>query len=161
MLKSLFIPHDGFFTEWLDDLNSYFGDAFGILYYPFELLIDFLNRISTISDSGTAIISFGDLTIDFMGYHATLIHAYSYNLNDLLANATFKNIHTIYLTVMDIILWLGVVYLANHCLHSIIGGMGNELADTIDDSYEGERSYERYKQGQANKERYKREKRGN
>jgi len=72
-LKSLFIPHDGFFNEWLDDLNSYFGDAFGILYYPFELLIDFLNRVNSISDSGTAVLKFNDITINFMGYSGTLI----------------------------------------------------------------------------------------
>lgn len=28
MLKSLFIPSEDFFTKWLDDLNSYFGDVF-------------------------------------------------------------------------------------------------------------------------------------
>ena len=47
MIKSIFIPSDDFFTNWLDDLNEYFGDKFGILYYPFQLLIDFLNRVRT------------------------------------------------------------------------------------------------------------------
>lgn len=123
-LKSLFIPSEDFFTNWLDDLNSYFGDTFGILYYPFELLIDFLNRISTISDSGTAILSIPSFNIDFMGYHATLFNSFTFDFNSILTNDTYKNIHTIYLTVVDIILWLGVVYLAAKCLQTVLGGMG-------------------------------------
>lgn len=105
-------------------MNSYFGDTFGILYYPFELLIDFLNRISTISESGTAVLSVPAFNIDFMGYHATLFEAFTFDFNSILTNDTYKNIHNIYLTVVDIILWLGVVYLAAKCLQNVLGGMG-------------------------------------
>lgn len=68
MLKSIFIPSDDFFTNWMDDLNTYFGDAFGILYYPFELLIQFLNRISQINDTTTAIISVPEFKLSFMRF---------------------------------------------------------------------------------------------
>lgn len=133
MLKSLFIPSDDFFTNWLDDLNSYFGDAFGILYYPFELLIDFLNRVSTINNTSTAIIGIPDFSIKFMGYEATIFHNFRYDLNDILVNDTFKNIHTIYLTVVDIILWLGVVFLASKCLSHIIGSAADtSIPDYVD-----------------------------
>lgn len=66
MLKSIFIPSEDFFTNWLDDLNEYFGDAFGILYYPFELLISFLNRVSRLNDTTTAIISVPAFNLNFM-----------------------------------------------------------------------------------------------
>lgn len=121
MLKSLFIPHEGFFTEWLDDLNSYFGDVFGILYYPFELLIDFLNRISTINETSTAIIHIPKFTLSFAGYSVVIFAEYNYDLNSILVNDTFVNIHNIYLGVVDIILWLGVVYLASKLIHDIMG----------------------------------------
>lgn len=157
LLKSIFIPRDDFFTNWLDDLNEYFGKAFGILYYPMELLIDFLNRISTIKDTGTAIIHVPSFTFSFMSYSGVLWNEFNYDLNDLLTNDTFANIHSIYLSVVDIILWLGVVYLAGKCINTVIGGMGQAVSDDIYDSQEEERSYERYSQYRSNKERYNQE----
>ena len=157
LLKSVFIPSDDFFTNWLDDLNDYFGDAFGILYYPFELLIDFLNRVSSLNDTNTAIISIPEFTLSFGEWSGTFFQGYSYDLNSILENETFKQIHDVYLVVVDIILWLGLVYLAAKCINSVIGGMGQAVSDDIYDSQEGERSYDRYKQYQENKERYKRE----
>ena len=152
-LKSLFVPSDGFFNNWLSDLNTYFGDVFGILYYPFEILIDFLTRIGNIQ-STEPIINIPRFELNFMGYSAVLFDSFSYNFNDLLTTDTFKNIHTIYLSVVDIILWLSVVYLASKCLQSIFGGMSDVV---IDDSLEGERSYQAYSRYENNKKRYKNE----
>lgn len=151
MLKSLFIPSDDFFINWLDDLNAYFGDVFGILYYPLELLIDFLNRINTIN-STEPIMNIPSFNIDFMGYQATFFSGFTYNFNDLLINDTFKNIHTIYLGIVDVILWLSVVYLASKCIKSIVGGISDEAVDNATSS---ERSYKEYEQYQNNKQRYK------
>lgn len=151
MLKSLFIPSENFFTNWIDDLNSYFGDVFGILYYPFELLIDFLNNISTINSS-EPVMNIPSFDIDFMGYQATFLNGFSYNFNDLLVNDTFKNIHTIYLVIVDVILWFSVVYLASKCINNIVGGIGDEV---IGDATSSERSYKQYEQYQDNKQRYK------
>lgn len=138
MLKSLFIPSDDFFTNWLDDLNEYFGDTFGILYYPFEILIDFLNRVSSLADTGTAIIKVPEFKLSFMGHTATIFSATSFDFNDILTSETYKNLHSIYLTIVDVILWLGVVYLANKLFHTIFGGIrdddipapGSGFADT-------------------------------
>lgn len=151
MLKSIFIPSDDFFTNWLDDLNTYFGDKFGILYYPFQLLIDFLNRVSQISDTTTAIISVPSFTLSFMGNSVTIFEAMSFDFNSILVNETYNNIHTIYLTVVDIILWLSLVFLAKKCLNNIIGGMN----DGFDEITENENSYQNYVRGQENKKRYK------
>lgn len=146
LLKSLFIPSEGFFNAWLDDLNTHFGDCFGILYYPFELLIDFLNRIGSIAETDTAIISIPAFSLDFFGNHYQVFDAYSYDLNSLLVNDTFKNIHTIYLTVVDIILWLGVVYLAARCLQSVLGGMADtSIPDYTDtEEYADSQAYKSY-----------------
>lgn len=132
-LKSLFVPSDDFFTNWIDDLNSYFGECFGILYYPFELLIDFLNRVASIEDS-MAVINVPEFKISLMGYNVTFIQAFSYDFNELLVNDTFKNIHNIYLVIVDLLLWLGVVFLASKCLRSIIGGISGETISNISTS---------------------------
>lgn len=159
MLKSIFIPSDDFFTNWLDDLNEYFGNAFGILYYPFELLISFLNRVNQINDTTSAIISIPEFKLNFMGYEAVLFAGFTYNLNDILQNDTFNNLHTIYLTVVDILLWLSLVYLASNCLRNVIGGMGNAVSDTIYDSDEAqdERAYQSYARSQKAQNRYNQE----
>lgn len=99
---------------------------FGILYYPFELLVDFLNRISTISESGTAVLNVPDVKINMFGNELILIHAFTYDFYSILSTDTYKNIHTIYLTVVDIILWLYLVILASKCLHSMLGGIEND-----------------------------------
>lgn len=125
-IKSIFIPHDGFFQEWLDDLNKYFGETFGILYYPFQVLIDFLNRVGTLNDTGTAIIHIPEFNLNFMGYSAKVIPAYDFDFNSILVNDTYKNIHNIYLTVIDVILWLGLIYLVKKLSHSIFGGIRDD-----------------------------------
>ena len=89
-----------------------------------------------------------------MGFSAVLIKSFSYNFNDLLTNNTLKTIHNIYLTFVDIILWLGIVYLASNLMKHIIGSMSGEI---IDDVAGSEQSYNNYKQAQQNKARYSQE----
>lgn len=120
-LKSLFIPSDDFFNNWLADLNKYFGDRFGILYYPFEVVIDFLTRFVNACDSmssSSAVINVPEMK--FMG--VTLISAFSYDFNSLLVNDTLKIIHDIYLVVIDVIFSLMLVNLAKNTFTEIFGG---------------------------------------
>lgn len=156
-LKSLFVPSEDFFTNWLDDLNTYFGETFGILYFPFQILIDFLNRISSISNTNTAIISVPEFNLSFMGYSVTIFQNMSFDMNTILENSTFKTLHDVYLVFTDVILWLYVVYLASKMINTVIGGMGDAVADNIEDSQAEERSYEKYSQYRANKDRYNKE----
>ncbi len=110
LIKSLFIPSDDFFTNWINNMNDWLSDRLGALYYPVDLVVDFLNRIGELSATGSAVIS-GD-GFEFMG--AKLIPAFSYDLNALLTNDTLKNIHDIYLTVVDVILYLCLIVLAKN-----------------------------------------------
>lgn len=153
MLKSLFIPSDDFFSNYIDELNQQFSDTFGILYYPLDLLIDFFNRIGAINDN-SATIHIPQFDISFMGYTATVIKDYTFDFNSILANDTLKKLHDMYLVFVDILLWLGVVYLASNCIKTIVGGMTGEVVDA---NVSEEKSYKRYEQYQSNKDRYRRE----
>lgn len=153
MLKSLFIPSDDFFSNYIDELNQQFSDTFGILYYPIDLLIDFLNRVGSINES-SAIISVPQFDISFMGYQATVIPEYSFDFNSILTNDTLKRLHDMYLVFVDILLWLGVVYLASNCIREIVGGMSGQVVDA---NVSDEKSYQRYEQYQSNRKRYKKE----
>ena len=153
MLKSLFIPSENFFSNYIDELNQQFSNTFGILYYPIDLLVDFFNRVGSIDES-SAVIKVPQFNISFMGYQATVIQEYNFDFNILLTNDTLKKLHDMYLVFVDILLWLGVVYLASNCIKTIVGGMTSEVVDA---NVSEEKSYQRYEQYQSNKKRYKKE----
>lgn len=153
-LKSLFIPSDNFFINWINDLNEYFGDRFGIIYYPFEILINFLTRISTITATNSAVISFGDLSL----FGGVIIPAFSFDFFSLLTNDTLLNIHNIYLVCVDVILYLGLFVLCKNIFSEIFGG--SLIDEVIEDSTADDRSYQNYERYQSNKQRYKTEHRG-
>ena len=71
-------------------------------------------------------------------------------------NDTFKNIHNVYLLMVDVILWLGVAYLASKCINQVIGGMGGAVSDDINnsDSALDDQAYENYARTQRAKTRY-------
>lgn len=156
MLKSLFIPSDDFFTKWIDDINSYFGDTFGILYYPFELLIKFLNKISSLNDSTSAIINIPE----FKFMDTTLLGGYTYDFNSILSNDTFKQIHDVYLYIVDVILWLGCVLLCKNFIKFIFGGIDDSYNEITNDLDTNDTSYKSYSKYQENKQRYKQEHKG-
>lgn len=120
MLKGLFVPSDNFFNDWLADMNDYFSDRFGIIYYPFDLVIDFLTRVvDTCSNvSSSAVLNVPDL--DFMG--VTLIHAFTFDFNSLLVNDGLKTVYNIYLVVVDVILSLMLINLAKNTFAEVFGG---------------------------------------
>lgn len=53
--KSLFIPEDGYFTDWFNRLNTLLADKLGMLYAPFDLLITTLQAIYNADSSETGI----------------------------------------------------------------------------------------------------------
>lgn len=46
-LIHVFVPEDGYFSNWFDRLNTMLTDKLGILYYPFSLIIEVLNRVTS------------------------------------------------------------------------------------------------------------------
>ncbi len=50
-IKSLLIPEDGFFGDFFDNLYKWFNEKLGFLFYPFELIIEILERIADINFS--------------------------------------------------------------------------------------------------------------
>lgn len=108
MLKGLFIPSNEFFSSYFSELNNWFSDRFGFLYYPLELFFDLADRFLHINFS-EPIIDIPDI------YEPTtnnvLIHATQFNFNTLLEQNSFKTAHDIYLIVVDAIIYVGLVIL--------------------------------------------------
>lgn len=150
-LISLFVPSSEFFNNWVADLNTYFGDRFGLLYYPIELVIEFLNRIYNISESLDSgfIISFPDLKL----MDTVLIPSYSFDFAVFLENETFKNVYDIYLVCVDVILIFGLLILCSNVFAEVFGG--KFIDDVVDSMQADEVSYKRYERHQNNKQRYR------
>lgn len=144
-LKSLFVPSDDFFTNWFDDMNSWLGDRFGILYFPTEIVLDFLNRVGGLSSSSSCSLTIPQLKINFFGNEVVVFNGYTYDFNELLVNDTFKNIHTIYLTVVDVILYLCLIVLAHNAFSTVFGG--HYIDDAVHDTYD----YVEFKQTNSKK----------
>lgn len=81
-LKGLFVPEDGYFSDFFTRLNDFFSEKLGMLYAPIDMFITFLNTIKDASSTdlgltfpelswdGTVIIpetkfSFSTITKDF------------------------------------------------------------------------------------------------
>lgn len=76
-LKSLFIPKDGFIKDKFNDLFSLLKDKLGILFYPFDLIVDFFNLIIDFCKTGDGILDIPTIKEPFSG--VILIEGVSYN----------------------------------------------------------------------------------
>lgn len=104
-LKSLFIPSEGYFKELFDDLNEFFSDVFGFLYFPIEHVISWFNRLLTLPENEPSI------AIPELAYEDTvLIEAQTYTF-DFLDDEPFSTVHDYYLLAMDAAMIMGFVHL--------------------------------------------------
>lgn len=104
-LKSLFIPSEGYFKDLFDDLNEFFSDVFGFLYFPIEHVISWFNRLLTLPENEPSI------AIPELAYEDTvLIEAQTYTF-DFLDDEPFSTVHDYYLLAMDAAMIMGFVHL--------------------------------------------------
>lgn len=108
-IKSLFIPGDDFFGNYFTELKNWFSDRLGFLFYPFELILDILNKILNV-DFSDPIFYIPDLYEPFT--NSLLISATAFNLNDIIQNGVFKTVHDIYFICVDAFVVFGLVNLA-------------------------------------------------
>lgn len=115
-LRGLFVPEDGFFDTYFTDLKNWFSDRLGFLWTPFDIIIDILNKILNINFS-EPIFHIPEIDEPFSG--SKLISEYEYNLNSLLENNTFKNIHDIYFVCVDAVIIFALINLARKKIEEV------------------------------------------
>lgn len=115
-LKSLFIPSDDFFSTYFEDLRDWFSDRLGFLWTPFDIIIEILEDISSINFS-EPVISCPDIYEPFT--NTKLISSFSFNLNSLLDNSTFKTVHDIYFVVVDAIIIFAMIHLTHKKIEEV------------------------------------------
>lgn len=62
-LKGLFVPEDGYFSDFFTRLNDFFADKLGMLYAPIDMFIKFLNTIKDASSTDSG-VTFPELAWD-------------------------------------------------------------------------------------------------
>lgn len=151
LFEFLFIPDSEYFNNWLSDINDFFASRFGMIYSAIDYVVEFLTRLSSVSSNLNTDYTIHIPAFEFFG--ATLIPNYDYNLSDLLENDTFNTVHTIYLCVVDVIMYLWLIILADNTFAEIFGG---RFIDEIVGVVQSDKiSYKKYERHQSNKKRYK------
>lgn len=97
-IKSLFIPSGDFFNNYFTELKDWFSNRLGFLFYPFELVIDILNKMLNINFANP-VFNIPDIHEPFT--NKLLISATIFNLNSLVESGPLKVIHDIYLICLD------------------------------------------------------------
>lgn len=55
VLVSVFVPDAEYFSSLFDEMNTFFSERFGLLYYPFEIIIDFASLFTSPDSSGGSV----------------------------------------------------------------------------------------------------------
>ncbi len=121
-LKNLFVPNNEYFTEYFDQWDTWMTEHFGALYYPFDLMLDMLNRFLTLDVPDRPTITFP--AIEVMGYKLT--DAVEVDIRTAFAGDGWFhelfNLYDLYQTVVTVIFVFGLANLARRKLNSIMGG---------------------------------------
>lgn len=97
-------------------MSGWFQDRLGFLWTPFDIINEFLDRLNNDNLFTEPIVHIPNIQEPFTGQ--LLISAHDFNFNDLLTNDTLKTVHSIYLVIVDFIIYIGVMTL---CYNSLVG----------------------------------------
>lgn len=127
LLQFLFIPEDDFLANWFKSVNDEFSEQFGIIYYPVDVSISFLNSLSDTLTDSEPVINIPEFKLSFMGFSATLLKPFSYNFNSLLENETFSRVHNYYKIFVNLIFIVGLIRYATKIGVEIFGGIDDSI----------------------------------
>ena len=96
-LIGVFVPEDGYFSNWFNRVNTMLTNKLGILYYPFSVIIDIFTRLNTAladNQQNTCPIYFPEVGITIQGVRYVFIESQTVDLinyNIQLGNADTSN----------------------------------------------------------------------
>lgn len=117
-LKGLIIPDDGYFDQYFADWDAWMEDHFGALYYPFDLILDVLNRFLTLEVPETPSIVFPTLQVG----ETVLLEAQTYTFFGEGSLSALNGLYQTYRMVVTAIFVFALSNLAWRKLNSIMGG---------------------------------------
>ena len=121
LFQTLFVPDSEELSSVFDTLSTYFNDKLGFLVFPFDLIIDFLNKFVNLPNDPVKNITVSDISIGSFG---TLIHGFTFNIAEYWEKAPFKQIYDIYLLFVHAFIGFGLYKLCLNKYNEIVGGKG-------------------------------------
>lgn len=105
-IAGIFIPKSGFFSNYFNEFNNWFSDRLGILYFPFDFIISFFNRIYN-AEFNEPIIVIPAMQIPLFEEYGNIYNGTTFNFREFIdQHETFKYIYNLYLVCVDgIIIW--------------------------------------------------------
>ena len=105
----LFVPKSNFFKLYINDVTNWFSDHLGLLWYPFEFTINFLNRLLTV-DYSEPTLSIGPYVLPFNN-DFELVPEITIRFNDFLVEEHAYQLHETYLFLVDGLIIIGIINL--------------------------------------------------
>lgn len=130
-LNSLFVPDKDRFSNMATDFMDWFDVKLGFLAQPITFTIDFLNRFTSLQDSGHYLIKVPDIKVPL--FDTTIIHGFNYDLASSLDNANIKKVHDVTFVIINGLIVIAFLGLCAKKYVSIFGG-SNEPTETLIES---------------------------
>lgn len=105
-IKSFFIPEDDYFNNYFNELNEWFSDRLGLLYFPFDLLFDFFGRVTSINFDDQ-ILTIGPYTMP-LNDDFELVPKIELDFKTFVENEDIKGVYDIYLIIVDGLIIFGL-----------------------------------------------------
>lgn len=105
-IHDLFIPHEGYATEFVSSINGIFEDRMGLLTYPLSVLSDFVSTVATL-DEQEPILRWNDV----VWQNKTIIRKGEYNLKSALSGTAMQSAYSVYRTVVSAVLVIAFLHL--------------------------------------------------
>ena len=105
-IKDLFIPHEGYATEFVSSINGIFEDRMGLFTYPLSVLSDFVGTVATL-DEQEPILRWNDV----VWQNKTIIKKGEYNLKSALSGTAMQSVYSVYRTVVSAVLVIAFLHL--------------------------------------------------
>lgn len=117
-IKSLFIPSEEFFKNFMKDIGDFFKNKLGFLYTPIDIVTKFFERIKSLS-SGNSSIAIPEIRVPI--FNQVLIPSQSVNLKANIQQV-FGDSYSFYLTFIDFVLWVMFLKFASDRFTKFIRG---------------------------------------
>ena len=122
LFQSLFIPDSDDVKDTFDTLSTFLNNKLGFLMFPFDFIINFLNRFISLSNEPVKNITISSVSIGDFG---TLIPGFTFNIAEYWEMAPFNQIYNIYLIFVHAFIGFGLYNLSLKKFNEIVGGAKN------------------------------------
>ena len=118
-ISDILIPDGDYLSTKFQGLFKFIDEKLGFLTFPFEFIVNFLNRFLNIPNDPVKNITVPSISLGSFG---TLIHGFSFNIAEYWEKVPFKQIYDVYLLFIHAFIVFGLYKLCNRKFEEMTGG---------------------------------------